>query len=155
MIVQFAVALAATLSFAILFAAPPNRYALCALGGGLCWLINLSIAGTGVGAAFSCFSATLALMLFSRLVGFLSKTPVIVFVTTGIFPLVPGAAIYQTAYHFFLGDFAAGARWGADALITAGAITLGMLFGYALPQGLFQAVGRGLQNGWARLRPKA
>lgn len=157
MSVQFLVALAATLSFAVLFAAPPSRYIHCALGGGLCWVAYLLFTQLSGSVAFASFLATFVLVFFSRLTGYLAKTPVIIFVTTGIFPMVPGAGIYYTAYNLFMGHLDMAAQQGLATLVSAGTITLGMLFGYALPQKSFEKMGRGCI--WlagavtARLRP--
>ncbi len=156
MSIQFLVALVATLSFAILFAAPPNRYLHCAVGGGLCWLVYLLIARQSGSGALASFGATFVLVFFSRLTGYLAKTPIIIFITTGIFPLVPGAGIYYTAYNLFLGQLDIAAQRGLETLVSAGTITLGMLFGYALPQKFFEKMGHGCKKlaGLLPLRPK-
>ena len=44
--------------------------------------------------------AVIPLTLLTRVLAILLKAPVTVFLLTGIFPLVPGAGIYYTAYYF-------------------------------------------------------
>lgn len=155
LLIQVLVAMIATLGFSILFHAPKKQLLLCALTGGVGWLAYLGASALSAGAPLASFVATLALMLVSRLLSAIRKTPTIVFLLAGILPLVPGAGIYDTAYYMFLND---GAMAGAMALETfkiAGAIVLGILFGYALPQGLFNGLaGIGVGKGNARAKGK-
>lgn len=55
----------------------------------------------------------------------------------GIFPLVPGAAIYYTAYNFFMGQEALALQYGMDTIKMAIAIGLGIGAAYSLPGHLF------------------
>ncbi len=154
MTVQFLVAFVATLAFAVLFAVPPKRYVLCALGGAVCWVVYLGITRAGGGVALASFLATLVLMLFSRFAGNIARAPVIIFITTGIFPLVPGAAIYHTAYSLFLGNLPAAVRFGMETLVSAGTIALGMLVGYSLPGVLFEKAGNACRTLAKRAKAK-
>ena len=52
----------------------------------------------------------------------------------GIFPLVPGAGIYFTAYYLIAGDMEAFSQKGMETLETAVAIALGIVFASGLPQ---------------------
>ena len=54
----------------------------------------------GADAAAASLIAIIPLSLAARICAVLLKTPVTVFLLTGIFPLVPGAGIYYTAYYF-------------------------------------------------------
>lgn len=137
MILDFFVAIAATIGFAILFNAPRRHYPLCGLVGGMGWLVYSLMLGSGASLVLSCLCAALMLTIVARLASVALRTPVTVFLLAGIFPLVPGAGIYYTAYHLFMGDGAMASAKGVETLMIAGAISLGILFGSSLPQALF------------------
>ena len=137
MMLQFLIAALASLAFSILLHAPRRMYPVCAVVGGATWIAYLlALEGSGL-AAVACFAASLLLTVFSRFASVLYRTPVIVFITAGIFPLVPGTGIYRTAYSLFAGSPLAAAQAGTETLIIAGTIALGILFGSAVPQALF------------------
>ena len=81
--------------------------------------------------------ATGILTIFARALAVLRKMPVTVYLLTGIFPLVPGAAIYYTAYYLFIGDTAMSSVKAIETFEVAGAIVLGIIFGFSIPQRLF------------------
>lgn len=136
-IVQFVLAAFATLAFAIMFQCPPRHYAFSAIVGGLGWTVYLAaLALTGL-ASVACFLSALVLTVLARLASVLRKTPVTVFLLAGMFPLVPGTGIYNTAYHLFAGDAGMASQKGLETLVTAGTIALGILFGSAVPQPVF------------------
>ena len=61
---------------------------------------------------------------------------------TGIFTLVPGAGIYYTAYYLLMGDLAQFTAKGIETFKIAGAIALGIVFGFAIPQSWFNRLGK-------------
>ena len=76
---------------------------------------------------------TIPLTLVSRLFAILLKTPVTVFLLTGIFPLVPGAGIYYTAYYFLQGEQELFASKGGETFKVALALALGIALVCSLP----------------------
>ena len=128
MIIQFLVSLAATLSFAVLFSAEKKQLFFCGLTGALGWIVYLI--------------ATFALTLVARILSAVRRTPVTVFLLTGIFPLVPGAGIYYTSYYFIMGDMSRFSQYGISTVKVAGSIVLGIIFGFALPQSLFNGLSK-------------
>ena len=54
-----------------------------------------------------------------------------------IFPLVPGAGVYWTAYYIVTDQLRLAAGTGYTAVKVAVAIVLGIVFIFELPQGLF------------------
>lgn len=141
MIWQFLLAAVASMAFSILLQAPRRMYAACAVGGGLSWVVyQLVLRAAGI-PAVACFAASLFLTSFARLASVAFRMPVTVFITAGIFPLVPGAGIYYTAYYMFAGNASATAVSGTQTLVVAGTIALGILFGFATPQSWFARLG--------------
>jgi uncharacterized membrane protein YjjB (DUF3815 family) len=55
---------------------------------------------------------------------------------------VPGAGIYYTAYYLFTGNQELFSSKGLNTFEVAAAIVFGIIFGYALPQGLFGKLAR-------------
>lgn len=142
MIIQFAAAMLGTLAFSVLFSAPRSQWLFCSFVGGVGWLVNTLLLGAGMGTTLACFLATLSLTYLSRLFSVLRRSPTTLFLIAGIFPLVPGAGIYYTAYHLFNSDFTQGLVKGVETLKISGAITLGILFGFALPVARINWIGR-------------
>ena len=137
MIVQFIVSLLAAVSFAVLFSVEKKQLLFCGLTGAIGWTVYMICVENNVSVAIANLIATLTLTLVSRIFSAVRRTPVTVYLLMGIFPLVPGAGIYYTSYYFIMGDMSRFAQYGTSTIKTAGAIVLGIIFGFALPQSLF------------------
>lgn len=142
MVIQFIVSLVATLSFAVLFCAPKSELFFCGLTGAIGWIVYLICLNFNDSITIANLTATLALTVISRMIASLRKNPVTLYLISGIFPLVPGAGIYYTSYYFIMNEMAEFSRYGMQTVKVAGAIVLGIIFGFALPQGWFNALGK-------------
>ena len=142
MIEQVIAAMLGTLAFVILFNAPKKEYIFCALNGGLGWLTYLLFVDWGAGATVASLGATLILTLTARILSAIRRCPVTIFLVTGIFSLVPGAGIYYTAYYLLMNDLVQFTAKGIETFKIAGAIALGIVFGFAVPQNWFNHLGR-------------
>ena len=129
-IIQFIVALFATLSFAVIFSAPKKELFYCGFTGALGWIIYYIMVQFDMGVVFPSLVATLCLAAARSM-------PVTVYLLSGIFPLVPGAGIFYTAYYLFTNDRALSSSKGIETFEVAGAIVLGIIFGFGIPQSLF------------------
>ena len=80
--------------------------------------------------------AVIPLTLLARILAMTLRTPVTVFLLTGIFPLVPGAGIYYSAYYFIQGDNALALANGISTFKIAVALAVGiaLVLGIPLPQ---------------------
>ena len=134
---QTGVAFVATIAFAIIFHTPRKEYVYCGITGAVGWLVYLAVTGFGGGVVAASFFATVALAWFSRIFSFSRKAPVTVFLICGIFPIVPGAGIYYTGYHFFMRDNAMALTKGLETIKIAIAIALGIGIVLSLPQFFF------------------
>ena len=123
-------------SFAILFHAPRRSYLACAVCGAVAWGCYL-LATT---------LAAIVLTLLSRMLSIALKMPSTVFIVTGIFPLVPGAGIYHTAYALVSRNMEAFTLRGMQTLALAGAIALGILIGMGFPKLLVELGGRAIER---------
>ena len=140
MIVQFIVCFFATLSFAVLFSAPKRQLVFCGLTGAAGWMVYLLIMQSDLGFGVANLAAAFTLTLMSRIFAAIERNPVTVYLLAGIFPLVPGAGIYYTSYYFITHEMEQFAAKGAETIIIAGAIAFGIVFGFSLPQSLFNAL---------------
>ena len=142
MLVQFLVSLVATLSFAVLFSAPKSELFFCGLTGAIGWIVYLLFLNFNDSITIANLTATFALTVISRTIASLRKNPVTVYLISGTFPLVPGAGIYYTSYYFIMNEMSQCSKYGMETVKVAGAIVLGIIFGFALPQVWFNALGK-------------
>ena len=121
MLVQFVVAMVATISFGITFQVGRRHYWTCGFVGAVGWTIYIACTTLGgMTAPMATLIATLPLAALSRFFAIRHKAPITVFLLTGIFPLVPGAGIYYTAYYFLRNDRALCTRegiWSSDVIL--------------------------------------
>ena len=136
-ILEFIVAMFATISFAILFNAPRKEVIYCGLTGALGWGVYYGMTQNGINLVLSSLVATFCLTVLARAFAVIRKSPVTVYILPGIFPLVPGAGIYYTAYYLFIGNTQMSGFKGLETLEVAGAIVFGIIFGFGIPQILF------------------
>lgn len=101
-IIQFIVALFATLSFAVIFSVPKKELFYCGFTGALGWIIYYIMVQFDMGVVFPSLIATLCLTIMARIFAAARSMPVTVYLLSGIFPLVPGAGIFYTAYYLLL-----------------------------------------------------
>lgn len=150
MIGQILSATIGVLAFAILFHAPRRSYAACALCGGFGWAMYLLFFAMGWGMFASSVAAVVALTLLARVLSVALRMPNTVFIVTGIFPIVPGAGIYYTAYALMTSDMALFQLKSKETVLLAGAIALGIIIGMAVPQPAPLALGRMLRRAFVR-----
>lgn len=138
---QILAAVLGVFSFAILFHAPRRSYLACALCGGLSWGMYLIGTSLGLSAFLSSTLAIIVLTFVSRVLSVSMRMPATVFIVTGIFPIVPGAGIYHTAYALLTQDMAGFGAFGLQTLALSGAIALGILIGMGIPSAPITAIG--------------
>ncbi len=136
-IVHFIISMLATISFAVLFTAPRKEVIFCGLTGAVGWIVYYVCTQNNIHLVLASGIATLCLTILARCLAVIRKNPVTVYLLTGIFPLVPGAGIYYTAYYLFIGNTEMSGFKGLETLEIAGAIVFGIIFGFGIPQALF------------------
>ena len=133
LVAQLFLAGAGTLSFAILFACPRRSLPYCALVGAVGWFVYELLTMFGLDSAAASLLAVIPLTLLTRIFALMLKTPVTVFLLSGIFPLVPGAGIYYTAYYFIQGNNALALSNGISTFKIAVALAVGISLVLSLP----------------------
>ena len=148
---QFFLAGTATVCFGLTFGVPRREYWACGLVGAVGWAVYTLMLWNGHGSALATLVASIPLAALARAFAIWHKAPVTLFLVSGIFPLVPGAGIYYTAYYFIMGDPRFGGK-GMETLRVALALALGMTIVLGLPLPLHYQT---RQNGTGKpVRPK-
>lgn len=125
-----------TLAFSILYNVDKKFYFYCGLTGTAGWLCYCMAVDFSSPAVAS-FVGTLMVVLLSRIFSVWKKCPITVFLISGIFPLVPGASVYYTAYYFVTGDMALASQMGISSIKIAFAIVLVIIFVVSMPRQWF------------------
>ncbi len=139
-IYQFFISFCGTVAFGVLFHIPMKQYAFCGITGAAGWVMYVFMMQIQPSPVLASLVAVLPLTALARLFSTRRKTPITVFLLCGIFPLVPGAGIYYTAYYFIMGDTSLTMIKGAETIKIAGALALGMVLVLGLPSRLFQPI---------------
>ena len=126
-----------TVAFAILFSVPRSLYLWCGISGAAGFLVYDFCRAMDVSAAMATFFATLLVVFLSRALAVIKKAPATIFMITGIFPLVPGAGVYWTAYHVVMGELGLALSSGFEAVKAAVAIVLGIVIIFEIPNRFF------------------
>lgn len=127
---------AGTLAFSIMFHVQKRYYMYCGFVGMLCWMCYYFLDDV-VGAGFATFVATMVVVFCSRIFAVWRKCPITVFLISGIFPVIPGAKVYYTAYYVVTNDLGQALVNGVLALKLAFAIVLGIVFVVSTPRQWF------------------
>jgi|UniRef100_UPI0040290A98 uncharacterized membrane protein YjjB (DUF3815 family) len=136
-VLQFFIAAVATVTFAILFAAPKKELVFCGVSGGLAWLVYFILYRQSGNVVLGSLVATFVLTILSRILAVARCNPATIYLVSGIFPLVPGAGIYYTAYYLISGMPAKCSAKGLETFEIALAIVFGIIFGFSIPEALF------------------
>lgn len=132
-IMQFLVAMVATISFGVAFQVPRRHFWACGLVGAAGWLVFVLCTAAGLSAPMATLVAALPLTALARLFAITRKAPITLFLLCGIFPLVPGAGIYYTAYYFLRDDRALCLSKGVETLKIAVALSIGIALVCSVP----------------------
>lgn len=133
----FIIAFVATVSFSLIYHVPTKFYFYCGMIGGLGWVCYKIATFLTLDAAESAFIATLVVVCLSRFYAVRKRCPATVFLISGIFPLVPGAGVYWTAYYLVVDNLREAVTRGFDTIKIAVAIVLGIVIVFEFPQKMF------------------
>jgi uncharacterized membrane protein YjjB (DUF3815 family) len=123
-LMQFSWAFLAILGFSIRSNLKGIRIIFTALSGGLCWAFYLVTLYYSKSMLFSVFVAIILVCIYSEIVAPHLKTPVSVFVTCAIIPLVPGRGLFNSMQLFIAGDNLNASKTILQTLLIAGTISI-------------------------------
>ena len=141
-VIQFIAAAVGTCGFSAVFNTPKKEYFFCAINGGIIWIVYLLMKDNGAGLTMACMGSTFVITILARVFSAIRKNPVTVFLITAIFPLVPGAGIYYTAYYLIMNDFTMAGIKGMETFKVVGGMVLGIVFGFFMPKGIFDMLAK-------------
>lgn len=115
--------------FAVLFNIHGPGMLLCALGGFLSWAVYLLVLETGRTDLMAYFWSGLFSSVYSEIMARIRKCPAISYLVVSIFPMIPGAGVYQTMSHALQREMDAFAKTGLHTAAIAGILAVGILLG--------------------------
>ncbi|MCF0142289.1 MAG: threonine/serine exporter family protein [Parasporobacterium sp.] len=127
-----------TAAFALIFGVDKKHYIYCAAAGGAGYAVYAVLYYThAAGDAVSILAGTVMVSILSRIFAVVLKVPTTIFMTTGIFPLVPGVRLFWTVYYLIVNIPQQAGAYGLSALKAAGAIVLGIVLIFHIPHKIF------------------
>ncbi len=117
----------ACIGFCIMFNIHGKGSVLCALGGGLTWLVFRLAQLLGLELIGAYFAATLFASAYSEIMARIRKYPAISYLVVSIIPLLPGAGVYRTTACILVGDMNGFSSNGTQTIAIAGIIAVGIL----------------------------
>ena len=123
---EFILAFTSTVGFSILFNAPRKSLILGGLTGGIGWVIYSVTRSSS--PVFASFLASTVIGLLGELFARIQKKPVTVYIIPGIVSIVPGYSLYLTMVHLINNLYYQSVQTGTEAVFTAGAISVGIVF---------------------------
>jgi uncharacterized membrane protein YjjB (DUF3815 family) len=116
----------ATFGFAVLYNVPRKALLPCSAIGTGAYLLKTSLQEFGLSGAVALFFGALFLGIVGAIPAKRMQLPMVLFVITGIIPIVPGTAVYQTVVIFNQGDILGGLQNAIEVGFDLGAIAAGV-----------------------------
>lgn len=116
----------ATFGFAVLYNVPRKALLSCSTIGMGGYLLKICVQDLGTTEAVAIFFGALFLGIVGAIPAKRMHLPLVLFVITGIIPIVPGTAVYRTVVIFNQGDILGGLQNAIDAAFGIGAIAAGV-----------------------------
>lgn len=132
-VLQFCVAMVATVCFSLAFQVPRRHFVACGIAGAVGWVVYIICTAAGLSMPAATLIATFPLAGVSRFFAITHRAPVTLFLLCAIFPLVPGAGIYYTAYYLLNNEQVLFASKGVETLKTAVALAMGIAIVCSIP----------------------
>lgn len=137
-VLQGIMAFFACLFFAVIYNTPRKQLFACGITGGLgfasCYLFTVNLQqplfGTFIGAS--------VVAICARVYSVNRNIPVMLYVLPAVFPLVPGAGMYNTMYGFLINDLKYAMENGIQFLKVTGLVVIALLIVLSLPQKFFR-----------------
>lgn len=137
--VQAAAAFIGTLGFAVLFGVPSRNYLQCGAVACIGWIVYLVLDRyTALGIFGATVCASMVVVAMSRWAAVWFRTPGIVYLITGVFPMIPGGAIFWATFFLVDGRMHEALKSGLTAVALTFSIVLGIVLVSSLPKSLFR-----------------
>lgn len=135
MIEQFITSFIASAGFGILFNAPKKSLIRCGFTGMIGWGIYFWLENeAGFDSVIATLIAAFVVALISQVFAKFYKSPIIIYVVSGIIPLVPGGLAYDAMRNFVINDYNVALQHAAKVFMLSGAIAMGLAFSEVINQ---------------------
>lgn len=152
MLIQIAASMIGVIAFAVCFGTPWRLCVRCGITGAISWTVYWILYNEGVSLAVATVIAAMLLTVVGRIFSAVKQVPATIFIVSGIFPLVPGAGLYYTAYYIMVDNIAMAGEKGIETFKIALAIAIGLSIGSAIPQKWFNIISNEVTKIKMRLR---
>lgn len=126
MLIQALIGFMGAITFAYIYRVPRDQLIYAGLVGAIGWTIALATRELW-GELGSVFLAATSVALCSEVLARRRRQPVLVFLTPGVIPLVPGAKAYLTMLSFLQQDYTEAVVLLVSTLLLAGAVAAGII----------------------------
>ncbi len=123
-LMQFCWAFLAILGFSIRVNLKGIKILFTSLAGGLSWAFYLIILYYSSSVLFSVFISIILVCIYSEILAPRLRTPVSVFVTCAIIPLVPGRGLFQSMQYYIAGNNVQASKSILETMLIAGTISI-------------------------------
>jgi uncharacterized membrane protein YjjB (DUF3815 family) len=127
-ILQFILSFFASFSFGILFNAPRRVLLNCGLTGAVGWIVHFTSTQFHIESLLATFFGAVGLTVVSIYSSRALKVPIVIFITCGIIPLVPGGTAYESMRHIVMSQYMHALEFGFEAALVAMALAFGIIF---------------------------
>lgn len=118
----------ASAGFGVLFNAPRKSLPPCGLVGMFGWIFYYTLVEGGINVVPATVLASMFVAVLCQICARVYKTPIIVFIVSGIIPLVPGGIAYDAMRHFVENDYYTAVQLSAKVMLLSGGIAIGLMF---------------------------
>lgn len=144
-VVQFILSFFASAGFGILFNAPRRTILAGGLSGAFGWLMYFIATQNDIQTVIASFLGAIVLTALSIMSARKLRAPIIIFITCGIIPLVPGGLAYNAMRSVVLENYDLALAYGFQVALVSLAIATGII-STEMIDSLFQTVKRKVKN---------
>lgn len=143
--VQFILSFFASAGFGILFNAPRRTILAGGMSGAFGWLMYFIATENDIQAVIASFLGAIVLTALSIMSSRKLRAPIIIFITCGIIPLVPGGLAYNAMRSVVLENYDMALAYGFQVALVSLAIAMGII-STEMIDSLFQTLKRKIKN---------
>lgn len=129
-----------TLAFGILYQVPKRHFVDIGILSAITWLIYLLLNEWGCSLALSIIIPAILVAFLSRILAVLRKCPMTVFVSTSLFPLIPGLTLYKGVYFILSGDSSLALLYFKTCFISAFTIAVAIASIQQIPHSVIHTI---------------
>lgn len=133
LLIRIITSLICSVAFALVFKINARHLPYAGIAGALAYFVYYTVEYSAAPLFVAAFASTAFTALFSEVYARIKYAPVIVLLSPGVIPIVPGADIYYTMQHLLIGEWAIALEYLARTLsaglgIAAGIVVVSVIF---------------------------